>query len=148
MMFFLSRGVVFSGRLKGGRLKIVTAAIIRHKGRVLIARRAHGSEAGAWEFPGGKLEPGESEEACLARELFEELGIQVEIGPFLAESLYRYNHGQILLRAYEVAWTGGTMQPRVHDRLEWVDLDDLQRFNLLPADVPIAEALVRLQEPR
>ena len=70
----------------------VTAAIIRKNGKVLIARRARGQHLeGLWEFPGGKIENGETPEACLKRELFEEFGIDVRIGRFIAESCFSYN---------------------------------------------------------
>lgn len=68
-------------------MKQVTAAVIEKDGRVLIAQRKTGDAlAGKWEFPGGKLEPGETPEACLRRELREEFGVETEIGDFICSS--------------------------------------------------------------
>jgi 8-oxo-dGTP pyrophosphatase MutT (NUDIX family) len=80
-------------------------------------------------------------EESLARELFEELGITARIGKKVAESSYRYEHGNFRIVAYSVEWISGEPSPSVHDRLEWVKIDDLNRYRLLPADIPIAESL-------
>lgn len=119
----------------------VTAAILRHEGLVLLARRKDGKHAGRWEFPGGKLEDGESEPQCLARELQEELGIETEVDAFFAESFHTYDGGAIRLRAYEVRWVSGELRPQVHDRLEWVRPENVRHYDLLSADLPLAEAL-------
>ena len=81
----------------------VTAAIIQREGLILAARRKQGSHmAGYWEFPGGKIEPGETPEECLQRELKEELSIESKIGPFFEESCYDYGTKQIRLLSYFV----------------------------------------------
>ena len=123
----------------------VTAALLRDaEGRLLVARRAPGRHlAGAWEFPGGKIEPGEAPEACLARELHEELGITVEVGAHFSTTTHAYEKGAIELLAYEVRWTGGELVLRDHDALAWLRADELGSIALAPADVPIAQALAR-----
>jgi 8-oxo-dGTP diphosphatase len=127
------------------REKVVTAAISRKQGRVLIARRGPGEKlAGFWEFPGGKVEVGETAEDSLARELFEELGIVARIGEIVGESSYQYEHGSFRLIAFMVDNIEGELRSKVHDRLEWAKIDDLTSYGLLPADVPIAETLKRL----
>ena len=124
--------------------KIVTAAVIEDGGRVLLARRAKGqAHAGFWEFPGGKLEAGETEQACLARELFEEFGIRAAVLSHLCDSLYEYDRGAILLRAYRCAVLSGTPVLRVHDRILWAAKEALPGYALTPADRPIAEMLSR-----
>jgi 8-oxo-dGTP diphosphatase len=124
------------------REKLVTAAIIRKDDSVLLARRSPGERlAGFWEFPGGKVESGETPESCLARELIEELGIRAKIGKKVAESSYNYEHGNFRLVAYSVEWISGEPSPNVHDRLDWVKIDDLNSYQLLPADIPIVECL-------
>jgi 8-oxo-dGTP diphosphatase len=122
----------------------VTAAIIRDEtGRILVARRAPGrSMAGFWEFPGGKIEPGETPADCLRRELQEELGIDSQIGPELARSIHRYDWGPIELIAHEVRWVAGRLTPSDHDRIDWVLPPSLLEIGLAPADLPIARALV------
>jgi 8-oxo-dGTP diphosphatase len=123
-------------------MKDVTAAIIIRDGRVLITRRAAGqAHAGWWEFPGGKIEAGESPEECLRRELKEELGIDTHIGSQLAESIYEYETGSIRLLAYEVTILEGEIRLTVHEEALWASLSDLSSFMLLPADRPIAEAI-------
>jgi 8-oxo-dGTP diphosphatase len=125
-------------------LKTVTAAVIVQDGRVLIVRRKPGQKlAGMWEFPGGKVEAGETLESCLARELLEELGLTVSVGPVLAESIYNYDHGSIRLVAMKTTVRDGTISLSVHDRIAWVHPEDLNSFSLAPADIPIAD---RLQE--
>ena len=120
-------------------MKDVTAAIIVKEGQVLIARRAPGEKhAGGWEFPGGKVEEGETPEECSERELSEEFGIESEVQEFITSSIYEYPQGSIRLLAYKVNFLRGEIQLRVHDRYDWVDIDQLPNYQLLPADIPIA----------
>jgi 8-oxo-dGTP diphosphatase len=129
------------------REKIVTAAIIRKDGCVLLARRCSGEKlAGFWEFPGGKVEFGETPEESLARELLEELGIVACVGKRVAESSHQYEHGSFRVMAYLIDHVKGEPRPNVHDQLDWVKIDDLASYQLLPADVPIAASLKRLRD--
>ena len=122
--------------------RVVAAAIIQRNDCVLLARRSHGENlAGLWEFPGGKVEKGETPEQCLARELHEELNVQARIGKKCAESLHRYDHGDFRVVAYFVDSIEGELRPTVHDRLEWVKIGDLSGYQLLPGDIPIAASL-------
>ena len=124
-------------------MKRVTAAIIRRGDSVLLARRQPGQKlAGSWEFPGGKVEEGESLAACLQREIAEELGVQVEVGEVVATSDYVYAHGAIRLVAMATSILGGELQPTVHDQLIWVPVGQLLHYRLAPADIPIAETLL------
>jgi 8-oxo-dGTP diphosphatase len=126
------------------KIREVTAAIIRKNGRILIARRAAGENmAGGWEFPGGKLEAGETPEECLKRELSEELSITAQIGSFFCESIYHYPKGTIRLLAYFAEIVRGEISLSVHDQIAWVSADKLMTYGLLPADVPIAEKLAQ-----
>lgn len=120
----------------------VTAAVIVRDGKVLLTRRAPGqSHAGKWEFPGGKVEMGESDQQCLERELREELAITGQTGAFLAESLYEYERGAILLVAYYFDWQAGDMRLAVHDKILWILPQDIDLNSLTAADVRIAQAL-------
>ena len=126
-------------------MKIVTAAIIVDDGRVMITRRREGEKlAGAWEFPGGKVEPGETLQDCLVRELREELGVITEVGQVLAESEYHYEHGSIQLVALDTHIISGEITLTVHDKIEWVRPDDLLNFSLAPADISIAKHLAKI----
>lgn len=128
---------------RGSPLQEVTAAILVKAGKLLIARRsATDKPANKWEFPGGKVEVGETPEACLARELREELGIDVHIGLFLGESCYHYEHGVFRLLAYQTFWDAGDLDPKVHDEIRWVSLNELNHFDFAPADLPFVESLL------
>lgn len=121
---------------------IVTAAILLRGGDVLLARRpAGGHLAGHWELPGGKVEPGETPEECLARELAEELGIQAVIGSRFAESIHVYPHAVTHLLAFLVTTWTGEFQLHVHDGLRWVRLRELDELPQAPADIPILRRL-------
>ncbi len=124
----------------------VTAAVIYSAEKVLITRRADGEKyAGWWEFPGGKIEEGESPESCLQRELMEELGIETSIGERLAVSIFEYATGTIRLLAYRTEIISGELCLNVHDDYQWVNVSDLKQYKLLPADKPIAERLLDKQ---
>lgn len=126
-------------------MKTVTAAIIYDAGRVLLTRRAPGEKlAGLWEFPGGKVEPDETLEQCLTRELLEELGLEVSVGGVVAESSYTYDHGSIHLVALEATILRGPLTLTVHDQAEWVFPHALDQFPLAPADIAIARAVQEL----
>ena len=96
--------------------------------------------------PGGKVENGETPEECLARELAEELDIRTRIGEKCAESLHQYDHGSFRVVAYFVDCIGGEPRPSVNDRLEWVEIDDIHEYQLLPADISILASLQKLKE--
>ncbi len=123
-------------------MKDVTAAIIIKDSKVLIAQRAPFDRmAGRWEFPGGKIEPGETPQQCLRREIMEELEVQVEVLDFFGESIFRYEHGTIRLLAYWCRWTSGEHRLKVHSRIEWVGRDELDHYEFAPADIPLVEKL-------
>ncbi len=123
-------------------MKEVTAAVITREGKILLLRRAPGQKhAGFWEFPGGKTEPGETPQACLARELQEELNISGHTGAHIMDSPYAYPGGAINLRAYHFLWSGGELQLRVHDAAAWCLPAELPGYRLTPADIPVAQAL-------
>lgn len=119
-------------------MKDVTAAIIIDNGKILIAQRADNQKlAGKWEFPGGKVEPGETPKECLVREIREELGIAIEAEEFFAESIYRYETGTIKLIAYKARWLDGEYKLSVHSQIKWVGPNELDRYDFAPADIPI-----------
>jgi mutator protein MutT len=130
-------------------MRIVTAAIIFSRGRVLIARRRSGSsEEGLWEFPGGSLEAGETLQDCLKRELAEELGIETEVGDAVAESSHCDDHGAFRLIALVTRIISGVPTPVAHDEIAWVKIRDLGRYRLAPADVVIAAAIRKRKDLR
>jgi 8-oxo-dGTP diphosphatase len=127
---------------KGSNIIRVTAAILVKDRKVLLARRrAGGHQPNRWEFPGGKIEPGESPRQCLRRELSEEFSIETTVGEFLCSSLYRYDFGMIELMAFRVVWTGGWMALREHRAVRWASPETLSGYDFSPADIPIAEKI-------
>ena len=125
-------------------MQTVTAAIMLKDQKVFIAqRRSEDRLAFKWEFPGGKLEDGETPEECLRREMKEEFGIEVSVGKFFGESIYTYEHGTIRLVAYITEWTGGELKPIEHRDCPWVSIEELTAYELAPADIPLAEKLRR-----
>ena len=112
-------------------MKDVTAAIITLEDKVLLTRRAPGEKhAGGWEFPGGKVESGESPETCLRRELREELEIETIIGEKLTESIHTYETGAIRLLAYRATILSGSHQLHVHDEYQWVSVAEPYRIGV------------------
>ena len=121
-------------------MKQVTAAIAIQDGKVFLARRAPDQAlAGRWEFPGGKIEEGETPGQCLRRELWEEFNVDDDVKHFVIEGVYEYESGPIQLLAYAVEFGGGEFCLRVHDKIAWAGLDQLLDYDLLPADVPVAQ---------
>lgn len=124
-------------------MKVVTAAIIQEQGRFFVARRGPGEKlAGLWEFPGGKVEPGETLQEGLKREIAEELGVEAIVGDVVTESHYKYEHGEILLVALETEIKGKDIKLSVHDQEDWLFPEQILALELAPADIPIAKFLM------
>jgi 8-oxo-dGTP diphosphatase len=118
----------------------VVAAVIQRDGKILACRRApHKSLAGLWEFPGGKVEPGETDEVALAREIREELGIEITVGELIAESVAPAGEVVIHLNAY---WAQtnvvGEVSSTDHDRLSWLVPSEILSLQIAPADLVLA----------
>lgn len=124
----------------------VTCAIIIKENKVLIARRASGqSLEGQWEFPGGKIEQGETAEDCLARELREELGIIVQVGKLIFKYEHNYNRlngKRHRFFAFNCVLLEGDLKRTVHDKLAWVAIEKLPNFDFVEADIQLVEALM------
>lgn len=126
-----------------GRIDVVGAAIIRD-GTVLCAQRSPvGPLAGMWEFPGGKIEPGEAAPAALRRELREELRIEVEVGTHIATTSYEYDFGIVGLQTYLCAIRSGTPVLTEHAAVRWLAPNQLKTLDWAPADLPTVEWLSR-----
>ena len=124
------------------RVEVVAAVLSRDDGRFLLGQRPAGKVyAGYWEFPGGKIEPGEAAPAALRRELHEELGIEVECAyPWLTRD-YDYAHAAVRLRFFRVVRWTGTPHGRENQRFAWQFPDAISVDPLLPANAPILRAL-------
>jgi len=121
-------------------LLVAAAALIDVDGRVLICQRPEGKQlAGLWEFPGGKVETGETPEACLIRELDEELGIQVThacLAPFVFAS-HGYESFHLLMPLYLCRRWSGFVTAKEHKALAWVKPNELRNYPMPPADAPL-----------
>lgn len=125
------------------RQVLVVAAVIRRGEEILISRRLEGAERGGqWEFPGGKVEPGEGEPAALRREIDEELGCAVEVGPLLARHRHRYPDLEVELAFYACALPDGAEpRPLGVAALEWAAAGTLASYPFCEADVPVLPRL-------
>jgi len=127
-------------------IHVAAAVLVDRRGRILIAQRPAGKHlAGFWEFPGGKVEPGESRTAALARELKEELGLAIERPRPLLRLRHAYPHGEVLLDVWVARRYRGEPRGLDGQALRWCSLRELREAELLPADQPIVAAL-RLPE--
>jgi len=123
-------------------IEVAAAIIENEQGQILIARRTKGkSQEGLWEFPGGKLEEGESAEACLRRELMEEMKIEIEPYACFGVNEHDYGTARIRLTAYRAVFVQGAIRLTDHDAYRWVERSELDRFAFAPADVPFVEQL-------
>jgi 8-oxo-dGTP diphosphatase len=120
----------------GPALRFVAAALIVRDGKVLIGqRRADQPMASLWEFPGGKIEPGESAQEALARELSEELGIQAQVGPRVTRIRHHYRRGGAVdLQFFTVRDFTGEIDNQIYQQVRWVKLADLTEYEFLAAD--------------
>ncbi len=121
---------------------IVAAAVIVAGGRVLLTQRKAGAHlAGAWEFPGGKAEPGEDPRAALARELEEELGVLADVGDIVEVTFHRYEEAEkaVLLLFYEAKLRSESPPPSARDvaAFAWTDASGLDPARFPPADVDV-----------
>jgi 8-oxo-dGTP diphosphatase len=125
----------------------VAASLIRDQaGRYLITQRRKGSHlAGLWEFPGGKLEEGESPEAALRRELTEELGATFAVGKLVETVRWEYPDRTMVLHFYDCRMESGVIEPREGQAMAWVEPADLARYDFPPAD---RELIARLSARR
>lgn len=119
----------------------VVAALILREGQLLLAQRGlQGDQPGLWEFPGGKVDAGETQPQALRRELMEELAIDATIGPYVASESRMIGDRQINLHAWLVTEFSGEPVTICHQRLVWVKPADALGFSLAPADIPLLQA--------
>jgi 8-oxo-dGTP diphosphatase len=122
--------------------RVIVAAVIIVERRVLACERSAPPEvAGRWEFPGGKVEPGESDQAALVRECAEELGVRVAVGSRVGPDV-SLAHGRAVLRVFAAELMHGDRPTALeHAAMRWLAVDELDTVNWLPADRPILAAL-------
>jgi len=124
------------------RTILVAAAIIKHNDLILIAQRKENSDQSLkWEFPGGKLEPGESPEQCLVREIHEELGLKIEVIKIFDVISHCYGNRHIILLCYLCSLTGGKAQTLDCHDFKWVETNELLSYDFAEADKPAVNKL-------
>ena len=126
-------------------MKKVTAAIIEKNGQILITQRPRGDKLGLkWEFPGGKIEQGETPEQCLVREIKEELNLDIKITGHFMNSNYKYETGEIELICYLAEITGGVLRLNFHAAAKWATKEKLKEYDFAPADIPVCKCYQRV----
>ncbi|WP_235535915.1 DUF2237 family protein [Nocardioides sp. Root190] len=120
----------------------VVGAVIVRDGLVLCARRGPGGATGGmWEFPGGKIEPGETPEAALEREIIEELGCRIRVGAEVTTTTHAYDALVVTLTTYWCVLLDGSPSASEHEELRWLSPDELDPLAWAPADVPAVELI-------
>jgi 8-oxo-dGTP diphosphatase len=131
------------------RLIDVSAALIFHEGKLLITRRKAGSHLeGLWEFPGGKREGNETFEQCLAREIHEELGMEIAVEELFEEITHDYEAKSVRLKFFICQWIEGKPQALGCDEFKWIRQDELADYEFPPADARLLKKLTKSTEFR
>ena len=119
----------------------VVAAIIVKQDKFLATQRGYGDFAGGWEFPGGKVEPNETPEQALAREIKEELGADITVGEYLVTSEYDYETFHLSMRCYFCSLLSDHVDLFEHSDAKWLDMGTIDSVDWLPADIQVVDAI-------
>lgn len=127
----------------------VVAGIIRHNNQILCTQRDKSKNKEVsfkWEFPGGKIEPGETHSQALLREIREELNMNINIDSYFMEINYSYATFQLKMYIYLCSSNNSTLELNVHKDYKWLTIEELHSLNWAPADAPIIEKLITSKE--
>lgn len=119
----------------------VVAAIMKHENKIFVTRRSYGEFENMWEFPGGKIEKGETKENALIREIKEELELDINIYKYLTTVEYTYPNFHLTMHCFICNICGGKMHLNAHNDAKWITLREIEKLKLLPADVLVIEKL-------
>ncbi len=122
----------------------VVAAIIKKDDKIFITKRSYGEFSDMWEFPGGKIEAGETQEEALIREIKEELELDINNLNYLTTVEYDYSNFHLTMHCFICEICGGTLSLNAHNDAKWVSLDELSLQKWIPADIEVVEKLVEV----
>jgi 8-oxo-dGTP diphosphatase len=123
-------------------MDLVTAALIKEDGKILIAQRGRSKKFGRqWEFPGGKLNKGETPEACLRREIREELNLEIRVDEHFCTVSHQYPDFKIELMAFWCSIVGGSLKLEEHEQVRWVTVPEMKQYSFVEADLNVIAAL-------
>jgi len=129
------------------RIEVVAAIMKNNQNQIFCARRkAFGELASKWEFPGGKIEPGETHQEALIREIKEELELDVIVNDFLMTVTYKYSTFHLTMHTYYCDIIKGTMVLNEHSEFKWVSANKLELLDWAEADIPIVKKLIKREE--
>lgn len=122
----------------------VVGALLEVEGKFLICKRSlKGTMPGLWEFPGGKVEKGESKKECIKRELREELSVDAKIGSIFASYIYSYTDITYHLFFYSILSFKGIIKMNVHDSIKWEPTNRFKYYEFLPGDIPLIKIMLK-----
>ena len=119
----------------------VVAAVILSEGKVFVTQRGYGDFKGGWEFPGGKIEEGETPEAALRREIFEELDTEIVVGELIDTIEYDYPNFHLSMDCFWCEIVSGKLVLKEHEAARWLDKENLYSVEWLPADISLIEKI-------
>lgn len=126
------------------QIEVVAAIIYDDNGRIFATQRGYGDFKDYWEFPGGKIDPGETAEEALKREIWEELETQIAVEKFISTVEYDYPQFHLIMHCYLCRVENGNFTLKVHEAARWLQQDGLGCVEWLPADMLIIERLKRM----
>ena len=126
----------------------VVAAIIKKDNKILSTERGYGDLEGYWEFPGGKIEPGENKEQALKREIMEEMNVEIEVGDFITTVEYDYPAFHLKMHCYLCSLVTEALHLNEHEAAKWLTKDELNSVKWLPADAKLISHLRCLKKER
>lgn len=141
---FIITGNEFRKRARVKTVEVV-AAIIKKDGKILATQRGYGDLEGGWEFPGGKIEPGEAPEEALVREIMEELRVAINVESYLYNVEYDYEKFHLSMRCYVCTLIDEDLVLTEHHAARWLDRKTIDSVAWLPADIEVVEAIKAAQ---
>ncbi|WP_392486898.1 (deoxy)nucleoside triphosphate pyrophosphohydrolase [Haloimpatiens sp. FM7315] len=119
----------------------VVAAVIKKQDKIFVTKRGYGEFLNMWEFPGGKIEKGETREQALKREIKEELELDINVDKFLTTIDYDYSNFHLTMHCFMCTVNGGKLHLNAHNEVKWITLEEKDKLNWVPADIKVLKEL-------